>query len=185
MRKGIVIFYLFFFGFLVQTEAQKPECTSAFQKINADSLNLRLEELVGKKQVFINEIPKLIQSKYAHHSNNALAASYIEDKCLSYGYSIRNFEFGAAGKNVIAEKRGTQFPNQSIMLCAHYDCVGGKFTSSQGANDIASGVAALLEAARVLKDINFPYSIQFTFWDEEELGLLGVVCLSCFWGWFA
>jgi hypothetical protein len=173
MKRRIVIFYLLFFVFLVQTEAQKPECASAFQKINADSLHLRLEELVGRKQVFINGIPKFIQSRYAYHIDNALAASYIEDKCFSYGYSIRNFEFGSSGKNVVAEKRGTQFPNQSIMLCAHYDCVGGKFTPSQGADDNASGVAALLEAARVLKDINFPYSIQFAFWDEEELGLLG------------
>jgi hypothetical protein len=173
MKRRLVIFYLLFFVFLVQTEAQKPECASAFQKINADSLKLRLEELVGRKQVFINGIPKFIQSRYAYHSDNALAASYIEDKCLSYGYSIRTFEFGSSGKNVIAEKRGTQFPNQSIMLCAHYDCVGGKFTPSQGADDNASGVAALLEAARVLKDINFPYTIQLAFWDEEELGLLG------------
>jgi hypothetical protein len=43
----------------------------------------------------------------------------------------------------------------------------------QGADDNASGVAALLEAARVLQSVNFPYTIVLAFWDEEEIGLLG------------
>jgi hypothetical protein len=173
VTKKIALIFIFVLGILVRTKAQNPVCLNAYQNINKDSLILSLEELVGRKFVVIDGIQTKIQSRYAYHADNALAAKYITNKFAAWGYSIRNMNFGSSGQNVIAEKKGTQFPNKSIMLCAHYDCVGGKFTQSQGADDNASGVAALLEAARVLKDIDFPYSIQFAFWDEEEIGLLG------------
>lgn len=58
------------------------------------------------------------------------------------------------------------------MLGAHYDNLPSGMTA-RGADDNASGCSAVLEAARIFANANFPYSIIFAFWDEEERGLLG------------
>ena len=44
---------------------------------------------------------------------------------------------------------------------------------SEGANDNASGVAAIMEVARILKDVPTEYSIKFIHFTGEEQGLLG------------
>jgi hypothetical protein len=42
-----------------------------------------------------------------------------------------------------------------------------------GADDNASGTAAVIEAARILSQHTFPYTLIFALWDEEEQGLVG------------
>jgi len=174
MQVQIALWILFTTFFIQKVSlAQHVNCSNALINISSDSLVQHLQELVGKKLVYVNDSAQFIPSRFAFHPGNALAAAYISQKCLSYGFTVRNMHYSQTGQNVIAEKRGTQFPNKSIMLCAHYDCVGSSHAKFQGADDNASGCAALLEAARVLKDINFPYTIQLAFWDEEEMGLVG------------
>ena len=72
-------------------------------------------------------------------------------------------------RNVVARLRGAQ-PAGALLLMAHYDSVVG----SPGAADDASGVAAVLEAARVLAaDPALPRDVILLFTDAEEAGLLG------------
>ena len=77
--------------------------------------------------------------------------------------------------NISAIKSGNVYPNKYYILCAHYDSFSWTdgFIKAPGADDNASGTAAVLEAARVLKDFNFPYSIHFIFFAGEEQGLVG------------
>ena len=42
-----------------------------------------------------------------------------------------------------------------------------------GADDNASGCAVVLESARIMGEMEFPNTIIFALWDEEELGLIG------------
>jgi hypothetical protein len=159
--------------FPLNTNAQRSNCSSALINTNSDSLVKHMMQLIGKLPVNVNGTDQFIQSRYAFHLGNPLAAAFLAQKCASYGFQVRNMDYSGSGRNVIAEKKGSQFPAKSIMLCAHYDCVGGTNSNFQGADDNASGCAAILEAARVLKDIDFPYTLQLAFWDEEEAGLLG------------
>lgn len=69
------------------------------------------------------------------------------------------------GFNVIGMKPGTE---EKIILTAHYDSV-----YTDGAIDNGSGVAALLETARILADKNTEATLYFVFLDGEEIGLLG------------
>jgi hypothetical protein len=48
----------------------------------------------------------------------------------------------------------------------------------EGADDNASGVAALLETARVMQHETFPYTVILAFWDEEETGLTGSLAFA-------
>src|SRR3989344_2527331 len=67
--------------------------------------------------------------------------------------------------NIIAEKRGTTKPEEIVILGAHYDTPGNKIP---GANDNASGVGAMLEIARVLKDVPAERTLRFIGFVNEE-----------------
>lgn len=78
------------------------------------------------------------------------------------------------GVNVAAAIPGTEAPDQWIVVTAHYDHVGvqgGQIYN--GADDNASGTAALLELARMLRDHPPRHSVLLLALDGEEAGLLG------------
>ncbi len=79
-----------------------------------------------------------------------------------------------ATANVVATKRGTNRPEEIVVVGAHYDSVPG----SPGANDNASGVAVVLETARVLAGTPTPRTVQFVLFAAEELGLFGSVAFA-------
>ncbi len=72
-----------------------------------------------------------------------------------------------ATTNLVAEKKGTTRPQEIVLVGAHYDA----FYS--GADDNSTGVAAMLEIARVLGARDFPRTLRFVGFDLEELGLVG------------
>lgn len=71
--------------------------------------------------------------------------------------------------NVVATKRGTSRPDEILVVGGHYDSV----PAGPGANDNASGTAAVLEAARALAGLSLPRTVQFVLFAGEELGLFG------------
>ncbi len=110
---------------------------------------------------------------------NTQARAYIIDQLSAFGYStgdstIYTQDFESAGyytENVIARHRtATANPNY-LLVSAHYDTVRGV----QGAIDNASGIALLLEAARVIhaSGIDFGVEIRFAFFSGEEDGYNG------------
>ena len=70
-------------------------------------------------------------------------------------------------QNVIAEKKGSG--ESVVVLGGHYDSVPG----IAGANDNASGAAVLVTLARMLADVDLPFTIRIVSFGSEELGLLG------------
>lgn len=101
----------------------------------------------------------------------------IVEHLVSLGYSPeiqREFNCGkyatcATVANIIAKLPG-ETPGPAIALVAHYDSV----PAGPGAGDDGSGVASLLEIARILKAEAAPqYPTLFIFTDGEEAGLLG------------
>jgi len=91
---------------------------------------------------------------------------------------------GGVGRNVIALLRGSDpdLAESVVVVGAHYDHLGfGRFGSTgdpgqihNGADDNASGVAAMLDAARILSTGPRPArSVLFIAFTGEELGLLG------------
>lgn len=79
--------------------------------------------------------------------------------------------------NVLAIQRGTGDPNRVIVISGHLDSRGSDvmdFTSdAPGANDDASGVSTVLEAARVLSKQTFDATLVYAVLSGEEQGLLG------------
>jgi Zn-dependent M28 family amino/carboxypeptidase len=73
--------------------------------------------------------------------------------------------------NVVGDLPGLRKPREVVMLGSHYD----GHDISQGAEDPASGVVAVLEAARLLARYTpaLPCTVRFVMWGIEEIGLLG------------
>lgn len=72
-------------------------------------------------------------------------------------------------RNYIVEFPGTDLAREVLIIGAHYDAV----PNSPGADDNASGVAALLEIARGFKGTTHRRSVRLVFFTLEEVGLVG------------
>lgn len=79
--------------------------------------------------------------------------------------------------NVVATLRGTADPDRIYVVSGHYDSMCGNPSDGEcdapGANDDASGTAAVLELARVMSKRKFDATIVFMAVAGEEQGLLG------------
>ena len=106
------------------------------------------------------------------------AARYLHDQYAALGLTVtyHNLEYGGyAMKNVVAELPGVGPDREHIyILCAHYDSTSKDPTHvAPGADDNASGSAAVLEAARILSQHQFNRTIRFIHFAGEEQGLIG------------
>lgn len=111
-----------------------------------------------------------------YRNTQALENTYqwLVNKYTSFGYSAAQITTdtysysGSTCKNLIVTKVGTLYPNTYVIVCGHYDSITGT-----GTNDNGSGVASILEIARLLKNVNTEYSIKFINFSGEEDGLRG------------
>lgn len=77
-------------------------------------------------------------------------------------------------QNVIGMIEGTLQPDSLLILCAHYDHLGGMGDIYfPGANDNAAGIAMLIETAKHYKNNPPKYSMIFIAFGGEEAGLVG------------
>lgn len=152
--------------------AQHPIVQHILTEIKLDSLVNFVEQLTGSKPVVVNGQSTTISSRQYQKPGNEIAFQFMKQELQRYGYAIDSFKFSSGGKNLFAIKTGYEYPDRWLMLGAHYDNLP-LTTIAPGADDNASGCAAVLEAGRVLSNYDFPYSIVLALWDEEEPGLLG------------
>jgi len=91
---------------------------------------LRLARDIGERNVFL---PQALQA----------AASYLERQWTEQGYAVETLTYEVSGvlcANLEVTRRGGVRKGEILLIGAHYDSVMG----SPGANDNASGIAALL-----------------------------------------
>jgi len=158
--------------------AQKAEVKQILAEVNLDSLLFTVKQLTGIEPVSINGQQQKIYSRYSTQTPNAWAGIYLKNRLAAYGYTMSTQLFDATGENIIAYKEGTLYPNKAFVMCAHYDAIAFPYDQAVGADDNASGCAAVMEAARLLKDSDFPFSLYFVFFDEEEQGLVGSIAFN-------
>lgn len=102
-------------------------------------------------------------------SGNSLrrAADYCVKQFVRRGFDVttESFEFeGVSQQIVVAEIRGKRRPEEIVVIGAHYDTV----PESAGADDNASGIAALLEIAALLKNVPLERTVRFVAFPNEE-----------------
>ncbi len=121
----------------------------------------------------------------ANEFNNAGLQTYDDDYYQEWQADIEKLDANIKLRNVIGVLPGTNpsYKKQSIVIAAHYDHLGTGWPDVRagnegkvhpGADDNASGVAVMLELARVLgKHWRPERSILFIAFTGEEAGLLG------------
>ncbi len=95
------------------------------------------------------------------------AATYIEKTLAGSGCSVRSHPYdvgGATVRNLDTELPGTTKRDEIVLVGAHYDSVPG----CPGANDNGTGVAAVLELARIFSGRSFARTMRFAAFVNEE-----------------
>ena len=113
-----------------------------------------LAEEIGERNVFNSEALRR-------------AAAYIGAEWGAQGYGVERLKYDVSGipcANLIATREGGTRRNEILLLGAHYDSVVG----SPGANDNASGVAALLEISRMFQGLEPALTVRFVAFVNEE-----------------
>jgi Zn-dependent M28 family amino/carboxypeptidase len=117
------------------------------------------------------------QTRLSTHDSCMAAAIWIRDKFIALGLDSVYFQDHTTGHapNVIAIKNGTVYPDSIYaVICGHFDSYAFYSPNfAPGADDNASGTSAVLEAARVMRDYDFEYSVRYIAFSGEELGLYG------------
>ena len=103
---------------------------------------------------------------YIHYQNLQEAADFIQKSFEEIGYSVELMPYeinGEVFKNIIAEKPGNNTESGILLIGAHYDSC-----FNPGADDNASGIAGLIELARLLKDVPLTHTLRFAAFVNEE-----------------
>ena len=144
-----------------------------------------IENYVGSLTSFIN---RRCDSHNIYNVKDWLVETYNDfglDSIILHDFEVIPFwdsvprPFTTA-PNVIAVQLGKTKPNEIIICGAHYDSwvkVDEPYDPdtivSPGADDNASGVAGILETARILSNYDFERTIIYANWNAEEVGLCG------------
>ena len=128
-----------------------------------------------------------LRTRYARHPKLFESTTYIRDRLAVFlgerAVELQEFKASATDStmyNVVGTLAGRDEDLGYYVICAHYDAIASRTLNwdwrtgpAPGADDNATGVALVLEAARVLAEQEFPWSIRFIAFSGEELGLFG------------
>ncbi|TVQ19827.1 MAG: M20/M25/M40 family metallo-hydrolase [Leptolyngbya sp. DLM2.Bin15] len=103
------------------------------------------------------------------------ALDYLEQSLTESGWQTERLPF-AEGVNLVAHLGSPPPGGDRLLLGAHYDTVA----QSPGADDNASGIAVVLEVARLLGtgQMQTQRSLTLAIFDQEETGLVGSRALA-------
>ncbi len=111
-----------------------------------------------------------------HRNTGATHLKNVQDSLINLFNSsgldttVHSFKFSNYNlKNIIGNHFGAKNINHLYINDAHYDSV----PNGPGADDNGSGVAGVMEIARILSGYNFEKTIRFIGFDLEEEGLIG------------
>ncbi len=162
--------------------AGADDIRSVLDLLSPDSMMADIERLVA------------FDTRFMGSDSNWAAVAWLKGRFESMGYSVAldSFEVnvnrrvlgrefllsGLTQVNVVASRKGLIWPDRKIVLGAHYDTIvldqdQENQVFAPGADDNATGVAAVLELARLLRIVQTDVTIEFVLFGSEELGLIG------------
>jgi len=118
------------------------------------------------------------QTRYASTAACEAAGSFLFDYFTQLGllceYDAFTFSSNRSSRNIVATLPGLTSPQREVIVCAHYDSTSNQPTVlAPGADDNASGTAAVMEFARILSSYSFDFTVKFICFSAEEWGLYG------------
>lgn len=143
-------------------------------QVDADRLFVHIDTLVNMQTRRVNSMGIDAAATYILNEFNRIREGAYQN---NFGVNTQEFPVNfdgtqSIGKNIVGYIRGTDLNAGVIILGAHYDSISYNFTDSAafapGANDNASGIAALLEIARIMSLRPHRASIMFIAFSAEE-----------------
>ncbi len=192
-----ILFAFVFILYANQTFAQQvvirnPQIQQLVQQVNADSLKKYTEKLASfhsrhtlntdaeNGMIAAQNYVKAKFSEFSSKSNGRLTSMIDEFVVPGDG---RRIVSDAKVSNVVAMLHGTNKQDpRMILVSGHLDSrnkdVMDATGAAPGANDDGSGVALVLELARILSQTEFPATLVFVAFTGEEQGLKGATYLA-------
>ena len=150
-----------------------PEIRAMMDSVSVDSIQADIEHLCSYWNRrydgrYIWEVQDWLVSRYN---------GFGVDTMMLHDFPVPYFEPGTAD-NILAVQWGTRTPEEYVICGAHYDSWNADgydpdTIRSPGADDNATGVAGILETARILSRHTFDRTIIYANWCAEECGLVG------------
>lgn len=147
-----------------------------------DKLIATLVALVSQNnlQIWVNDL-SAFPTRHTKSPNINNVSSWLVDRFKSFGYTdIILHPYTKDGyqlNNVICTKPGVGNTGQITVVCGHFDCImensNDISSRASGADDNATGIAAILELARILSHVQLEDTVQFIAFSGEEQGLWG------------
>ncbi|MFI9203110.1 M28 family metallopeptidase [Streptomyces sp. NPDC053048] len=148
----------------------RDEFTAALvESVSAETLRATVEALAA------------FHTRHTFSPHLAQAAAHIADRFTTAGYTDvarRTWSHsGHSADNVVCTKQDTTSGEPVVVVCAHYDSrmqdLDDATARAPGADDNGSGVAAILEIARLLAPVALSATVRFVAFSGEEQGLWG------------
>lgn len=179
-----IVTYLFFLTIIVPSTSLfgqfNPILDSLARYINADSIAQTVREMEAFGDRFAARNNKEVSEYLVQRLQNYGVENAQIDSFYKSGYSwlIGNYSFYIY--NVKGRIEGSKAPDSTIIIGAHLDAISYNnnyqlYNQCPGADDNASGIAVMIEMARIihLHQLSPELSIDFMGYDGEELGLFG------------
>lgn len=179
-------------SFAQQAIIRNPDIQQLVQQVSADSLKKYTEKLASfHSRHTLNTdadngmiaAQRYVQEKFAQFGQNTQGRMTANIDAFVTPGDGRRILADAKVANVLATLKGTD-PNDPriIVVSGHLDSrnkdVQDAVGASPGANDDGSGVAVVLELARILAQAEFPATVLFVAFTGEEQGLKGAGYLA-------
>ena len=166
--KNNALKFLLILLLLTCSESAKREKNPVIEKIAEEVSSFEIENTIIDMVGFETRYP---------HKKQLEVAEYLYERAKAFLTTTEFHEYeiwGVKWKNVVAMIPGSVHPEEVVILCAHLDSKSEKrLAYAPGADDNASGCAAVLEAIRILSEHTFEKSIKFVFFSREENGWEG------------
>lgn len=149
--------------FNIQIKAADGETLSTetiLEQVSPDSLKSYVQFLQGRRNSGDQSFYNNCRNYLYHKLGTQLNPKILEIQTPQY-----------TCQNIEATKFGFNNPAEISLVDAHYD----SYSNAPGADDNASGVAGVLEAARILAPYASCKSLRFVLFDLEEAGLIGSI----------
>jgi leucyl aminopeptidase len=151
------------------SSAEGPSARERLDSVSAENMLATVQDLAdfGSRAFCIDEA--------------GAAAEYVYDRFAALGLDVgyQNFTFaGYSSANIVAVVNGTDAGAGILLFGAHYDSENNMATSlslaqelpAPGADDDASGVAAVIELAQALLGVQARQTLKFVAFGAEEMG---------------
>lgn len=154
-----------------------PIIAALADRVTTATLSALIADLSGEQAVDLGSKTTTLNTRYTFAGSSGNAGLYVQQHLVQHGLAPRAapWVYGRyRGNNIVADIGGNCTPERIWIIGGHLDDTSQKpYTRAPGADDNASGVAAVLSIADILYTHQFSDTIRFVVFTGEEQGMWG------------